>query len=121
MLHLLLHDGQVVRHLTVAAGGDAVAVAASLALLQRLDGLGIDETQEVVLIQGGSLHVLLAGVVGGTVQLDDVGQVAVAVVQVQLGMKSKINYNKPPRTGMGKLRPGAYLQPVELINLACRI
>lgn len=91
MLHLLLHDGQVVRHLAVAAGGNAVAVAASLPLLQRLDGLGVDETQEVVLIQGGSLHVLLAGVVRRTVQLDDVGQVAVAVVQVQLGVKSKIN------------------------------
>lgn len=88
MLHLLLHDGQVVWHLAVAAGGDAVAVAASLPLLQRLDGLGVDETQEVVLIQGGAIHVLLAGVVRRTVQLDDVRQVAVAVVQVQLGVDS---------------------------------
>lgn len=90
MLHLLFHDGQVVWHLAVAAGGDAVAVAASLSLLQRLDGLGVDETQEVVLIQRGSIHVLLAGVVRGTVQLDDVRQVAVAVVQVQLGVDSDI-------------------------------
>lgn len=90
MLHLLLYDGQVVWHLAVAAGGDAVAVAASLPLLQRLDGLGVDETQEVVLIQRGSIHVLLTGVVRRPVQLYDVGQVTVAVVQVQLGVDSNI-------------------------------
>lgn len=120
MLHLLLHDGQVVWHLAVAAGGNAVAVAASLPLLQRLDGLGVDQTQEVVLIQGGSLRVVLAGVVRRTVQLDDVGQVAVAVVQVQLGVKSKINQNKPLRTGVGRLRPRGHLWPVELFSPAYR-
>lgn len=70
--HLFLYISELIDSLAVAAGGDAVAVAAAVSFLQGLDGLCVDHTQKVVLFQGSSLFLLDVRVTSRSVQLDDV-------------------------------------------------
>ncbi len=70
--HLFLYVSEFICSLAVAAGGDAVAVAASISFLQGLYGLCVDYAQKVILFQGNSLFLLDVRVVCGTIQLNDV-------------------------------------------------
>lgn len=70
--HLFLYISEFICSLAVAAGRDAVAVAASISFLQGLYGLCVDDTQKVILFQGNSLFLLDVRVVCRTIQLNDV-------------------------------------------------
>lgn len=72
LCHLVLYISKLICPLAIAAGGDAVAVAASVSFLQRLYGLRIDYTQKVILVQGSSLFLLEVRVACRSVQLNDV-------------------------------------------------
>lgn len=89
--HLFLYISKFICSLTVAAGGDAVVVTASISFLQDLYCLCIDYTQKVVLFQRkSSIFLLHVRVVCRTIQLNDVWQFTVQV-QLNRNCKKKIN------------------------------
>lgn len=70
--HLFLYISKFICPLAVTAGGDTVAVTASISFLQGLYGLCIYYTQKVVFFQGNSLFFLNVRAVCRTIQLYNV-------------------------------------------------